>query len=183
MENFAEDLIFYLPEYLNDYQIANCSVLLFLSMPNKTPNIIQLEPLEEMRNSFLQYRIPIDKDFTCIPGTIKLWLNILHYEKQVIIKSDYLSFDVYEHEASESYIPSQSIDLLDQWQMKMDEISTKASESALVAEQSSDECKNILGNVNSMFADIKAYKEYIQALVESIKSYADLITKQNVLYY
>lgn len=103
-------------------------------------NVIQLNEfaVASENENYLSFEYPITNDITALYGKIKYWIRIIDASSQLVAKTAEREIIVKEHTELSDYISTQTLTLLDQWQVYMDTTyaNTLISEgNALLSEQ------------------------------------------------
>lgn len=184
MENLADNLVFLIPPKYEDYELGKCSILLFLLNQNENPNIVQLESQNETYNDYIVYKIPIDRNLTFKPGSIKMWLNFINSDWNLVLKSGYSYLKISEHDLSEEYLPDEDLDLLDQWQTKMDSVYktaldslSKTQELANLVAEMVEEAEGFTNQVSQDKGVVTQIRNEVTELKSNIDKQSDEIDK------
>lgn len=129
-ENNADKILILIPETYNELETRSCTVTLNWIVSSNGQgeerekyfgNIRNIDPEEELYKNLLQYIIPITNLVTIEPGNVELYLSISTSDK-VLLKSSVSKLTVVEHMDITEYIPVESIDLLADYIIKMEQL-------------------------------------------------------------
>lgn len=151
-ENNADSILVLLPEYYGDISLRECGVTLNWIQPNSgvdesySGDIKRLEFLPELYKSiYLQAIVPITVTETNVAGDIEIFLQIVNPNNSLDMRTGSTSIGVKSHKNISNYVPKETIDLLSDYLIKMQQISNTcdltlqmATEQANRAKETSD---------------------------------------------
>lgn len=127
-ENLAEELSFLVPYKYNDTDLNTCTILLSLIGINDTEystpliDIISLENIKQYNDNYFICSIPITKKYTFQPLTYKLWLTFINADRELVLKTGSSLIKINQSEIIEEYLPDSTLSLIDQWEIKIENI-------------------------------------------------------------
>lgn len=163
-ENNADEILILLPEHYHNLNLRECSVTLnwLQSSENEEENkgnIKQLDFEKELYNdSYLQSIVPLTVTETATVGDIEIFLNIINERNQVDMKTGSVFLSVNPHKKIMDYIPEESLSLLSDYMIKMQQlVNTSTQTLDLATEQAnrSEQSANLIIEMLQKWEDEK----------------------------
>lgn len=142
-ENNADKVKILCPQFYDDYDLQECSVLLNYVIRTNTDIEItgadgNTHTTRELGDStslsfsdekyiireeeFLQADINLDKDLTAYTGIIEFWLEIIHPQNNLIAKTNTVRLEVRNHISISDYIPESKLSLLNDLMLRIQQL-------------------------------------------------------------
>ena len=122
-ENKAEQIKIILPKIINNHNLIDCIVNLNVIDSENVGDVIDITSLLlEYSDNFYFAEIPMTNTLTYASGNIKIWIKVIDADSNMIAKSGIATYSINSHIDIEETIPEKSLSLLDEWQIKMDNV-------------------------------------------------------------
>lgn len=136
-ENNFETLTIYLPLTYNGRDLTEYSILLNILNVDNQGDIITLSEPETLQDRY-RYKLPIKAEWTYKPGKLIFWIKFISDSGEIGITNE-TSVMVNDSKEISEYVPSQSLSLLDEWEIKM--------------KQTNKTTQNMLDKANEMYSN------------------------------
>lgn len=147
-ENNADSILVLLPEYYGDISLAECSVTLNWIQPDfdnengYSGNIKKLDFLPELYNDvYLQAVVPITVTQTNTVGDIEVFLQIVSSVNNLDMRTGSTYINVKSHKNISNYVPDETIALLSDYLIKMQQISNTCDRTLQLANEQADRAR------------------------------------------
>ena len=158
-ENSAEVLKIILPKTLNEIDLKDCHVYLAFTNQAGYGNVCDITSyLTDYSDMRYVIQIPMYKMFTYEPGTIEMWVKILHSPTEMVAKTNVVSHIIMAHKDTDGTIPPQELSIIDQLVTRMD-----------VAEVTVDNISDRVDIVDDKVDDVDGRVEDIEGAVDDIE--------------
>ena len=128
-ENNAESIKIYLAKCINNINLKDCSVWLgFINQEGLGDQHELTEYLTEYSNDYYVVEKPMGQIFTYEPGSIEMWIKVLHSPTQMVAKTNEVIYTIKPHKEIDGTIPEQEISIIDSLTMKLDEVTAKVED-------------------------------------------------------
>lgn len=128
-ENNAETIKIILPKVINSIDLKDCYVYLSFINQQGLGNVSDLtEYVAEYSDDYYVVEIPMYQMFTYEPGTIEMWIKVLHSPTQMVAKTNEVVYTIQSHKEIEGTIPEQEMSIIDGLVMKLDSTAIKVDE-------------------------------------------------------
>jgi hypothetical protein len=128
-ENNAESIKIYLAKYINNINLKECSVWLgFINQEGLGDQHELTEYLTEYSNDYYVVEKPMGQIFTYEPGSIEMWIKVLHSPTQMVAKTNEVIYTIKPHKEIDDTIPEQEMSFIDSLTMKIDKVTAKVEE-------------------------------------------------------
>lgn len=113
-EKNADTLVFLLPKYYEEENLADCAVLLRYLLPDGTGKSekLKIEP-EPYNDNYYRYRLSITSTLTETVGTVELWLEIINMYDNLVLKSGTVFIKITPSKDITDYLSSKDLNQLD----------------------------------------------------------------------
>ena len=129
-ENNADILAFLLPKMCGSVGIAACTVLLRYILPNGIGRSEELERYPVPYNDdYHKYRLGIASRFTETAGDIELWLTVIGFDDEVVLKTRTTVITISDSKDISNYLPGGSIDQLDRLALQVKQLERNKADS------------------------------------------------------
>lgn len=168
-ENYAEVIRILLPHELNSHSLKECTIELNLINQDNVGDVYDIsDTLTEYDDELYMSNIPMSNAFTYKSGKIQMWIKIINLSTNMIAKTNIVSYNIRPHIDIEGTIPQQSLSLLDEWVLKMNEILQETKESI----------NSFSGEIQGLSKNIKDMNDYISELK---KGSVLLVSPENII--
>lgn len=128
-ENNAEVIKVLLPNKVNGNDLSDCVIhLCVLNQENLGDEINISAILKEHGDNLYVADINITNSITYKSGQIQLWIKVLNSDNEMVAKTNPVTYQIKEHLDIEDYIPEQSLSLLDDFSLRMENAVDAAEE-------------------------------------------------------
>lgn len=128
-ENNAETLKIILPKAINKNDLKDCRIYLsFINQQGLGDSSDVTEYFSDYSDTYYMVEVPMYRIFTYEPGTIEMWVKILHSPTEMVAKTNPVIYNVKPHREIEGTIPEQEASILDALIMKLDATAIKVDE-------------------------------------------------------
>lgn len=128
-ESNAELIKIILPKTLNGNNLKDCNVYLSFINQKGIGNVSMLtDGLTEYHDNYYVIEMPIHQIFTYEPGTVSMWVKVLHTPSEMVAKTNEVSYDIKTHREVDGTIPEQEMSIIDGLITKLDSTTTKVNE-------------------------------------------------------
>lgn len=128
-ERNADTLVFLIPKFYENENMADCSLLLRYILPNgegKSEEIL-MKP-EPYNDNYYQYHLQINTGLTSEVGDIELWLSAINMLDNVVLKSGTIYITVEPSKNIQDYLSEESLNQLDRLEAKVYELETQKAD-------------------------------------------------------
>lgn len=128
-ENNAEKLKIVLPKKINNIDLNECYIYLSFINQAGVGDVCDItEYLSEYSDINYMIEVPMYRMFTYEPGTIEMWLKVLHSPTEMVAKSNEVYLYVRAHKEIEGTIPEQEMSIIDGLAAKLNATAIKVDE-------------------------------------------------------
>ena len=128
-ENNAETIKIILPKVINSIDLKDCYVYLSFINQQGLGNVSDLtEYVTDYSEDYYVIEVPMYQMFTYEPGTIEMWIKVLHSPTQMVAKTNEVVYTIKPHKEIEGTIPEQEMSIIDGLVMKLDSTAIKVDE-------------------------------------------------------
>ena len=128
-ENNAETIKIILPKVINSIDLKDCYIYLSFINQQGLGNVSELtEYIAEYSDDYYVIEVPMYQMFTYEPGTIEMWIKVLHSPTQMVAKTNEVVYTIKPHKEIEGTIPEQEMSIIDGLVMKLDSTAIKVDE-------------------------------------------------------
>ena len=128
-ENNAETIKLILPKVINSIDLKDCYIYLSFINQQGLGNVSDLtEYVTEYSDDYYVIEVPMYRMFTYEPGTIEMWIKVLHSPTQMVAKTNEVVYTIKPHKEIEGTIPEQEMSIIDGLVMKLDSTAIKVDE-------------------------------------------------------
>ena len=128
-ENNAETIKIILPKVINSIDLKDCYIYLSFINQQGLGNVSDLtEYVTEYSDDYYVIEVPMYQMFTYEPGTIEMWIKVLHSPTQMVAKTNEVVYTIKPHKEIEGTIPEQEMSIIDGLVMKLDSTAIKVDE-------------------------------------------------------
>jgi len=131
-ERNADTLVFLIPKFYENDNMADCMMLLRYILPNGEGESeeIEMEP-EPYNDNYYKYHLPVNTGITAEVGIIELWLTAINMQDNVVLKSGTLTIEVEPSKDIQEYLSEESLNQLDKLEAKVAELELKKADNIL----------------------------------------------------
>lgn len=143
-ENNADEILILVPEYYGDLNLKECNIMFNWLQPSENEeenrgNIKLLEFENELYNNlYLQLIVPLTVTETANAGDIEIFLNIINEQNQVDMKTGSVFLGIKSHKKITDYIPEESLSLLSDYMIKMQQLVNTSTQTLELATEQAD---------------------------------------------
>ena len=135
-ENAVDNLVFYVPEKYNDYELKDFIATLYYTNPaNDAISEALVAETTSDKEGFLKYSLPVTTKITKFAGTVSLYLSFVHNDVATmtcyVLKTSTLDIEIETWEDYFKYISDDSLAAIDN---KIAELDTKVAEIMAITE-------------------------------------------------
>ncbi len=128
-ENNAETIKIILPKAINSINLKDCYIYLSFINQQGLGNVSDLtEYVTDYSEDYYVAEVPMYQMFTYEPGTVKIWIKVLHSTTQMVAKTNEVVYTIQPHKEIEGTIPEQEMSIIDSLTMKLDVTAIKVDE-------------------------------------------------------
>ena len=127
-ERNADTLVFLLPMYSEDTNLADCTVLLRYILPGGTGKSEELEMDAESYDDYYRYRLKVGSKFTKVTGRIELWLSAIDMSNNFIFKSGSVMVEIKPTKNITDYMDEEDLDQLDKLALDVQNLKTEKAD-------------------------------------------------------
>ena len=128
-ENNAETIKIILPKVINSIDLKDCYIYLSFINQQGLGNVNDLtEYVTEYSDDYYVIEVPMYQMFTYEPGTIEMWIKVLHSPTEMVAKTNEVTYTIKPHKEIEGTIPEQEMSIIDGLVMKLDSTAIKVDE-------------------------------------------------------
>lgn len=128
-ENNAENIKIILPKLINSIDLKDCYIYLSFINQRGLGNVSDLtEYVTDYSDDYYVIEVPMYQMFTYEPGTIEMWIKVLHSPTQMVAKTNEVIYTIQSHKEIEGTIPEQEMSIIDNLVIKMDSTAIKVDE-------------------------------------------------------
>lgn len=128
-ENNAETIKIILPKEINSIDLKDCYIYLSFINQQGLGNVSDLtEYVTEYSDDYYVIEVPMYQMFTYEPGTIEMWIKVLHSPTEMVAKTNEVTYTIKPHKEIEGTIPEQEMSIIDGLVMKLDSTAIKVDE-------------------------------------------------------
>lgn len=124
-ENSADTIVFLIPKYYEDNNMADCLLMLRYILPNNVGRSeeLELEP-EPYNDSYYRYHLKATTQITSEVGKIELWLSAININDVLVLKTGQTTIEVLPVKDITNYFPDEKLDQLDKLEAKLNFLET-----------------------------------------------------------
>lgn len=128
-ENNAEIIKIILSKTINGIDLKDCYIYLSFINQQGLGNVSDIkEYLKYYSEDYYMIEIPMYQMFTHEPGTIEMWIKILHSPTEMVAKTNEIKYNIKTHKEIEGTIPEQEMSIIDGLVMKLDSTAIKVDD-------------------------------------------------------
>ena len=128
-ENNAETIKIILPKVINSIDLKDCYIYLSFINQQGLGNVSDLtEYVTDYSEDYYVIEVPMYQMFTYEPGTIEMWIKVLHSPTQMVAKTNEVVYTIKPHKEIEGTIPEQEMSIIDGLVIKLDSTAIKVDE-------------------------------------------------------
>lgn len=128
-ENNAETIKIILPKVINSIDLKDCYIYLSFINQQGLGNVSDLTVyITDYSDDYYVIEVPMYQMFTYEPGTIEMWIKVLHSPTQMVAKTNEVVYTIKPHKEIEGTIPEQEMSIIDGLVMKLDSTAIKVDE-------------------------------------------------------
>lgn len=128
-ENNAETIKIILPKVINSIDLKDCYIYLSFINQQGLGNVSDLtEYVVDYSEDYYVVEVPMYQMFTYEPGTIEMWIKVLHSPTQMVAKTNEVVYIIQSHKEIDGTIPDQEMSIIDSLTMKLDVTAIKVDE-------------------------------------------------------
>lgn len=128
-ENNAETIKIILPKVINSIDLKDCYIYLSFINQQGLGNVSDLTKyVTDYLEDYYVIEVPMYQMFTYEPGTIEMWIKVLHSPTQMVAKTNEVVYTIKPHKEIEGTIPEQEMSIIDGLVMKLDSTAIKVDE-------------------------------------------------------
>lgn len=128
-ENNAETIKIILPKVINSIDLKDCYIYLSFINQQGLGNVSELtEYITDYSDDYYVIEVPMYQMFTYEPGTIDMWIKVLHSPTEMVAKTNEVTYTIKPHKEIEGTIPEQEMSIIDGLVMKLDSTAIKVDE-------------------------------------------------------
>lgn len=128
-ENNAETIKIILPKVINSIDLKDCYIYLSFINQQGLGNVSDLtEYVTDYSENYYVVEVPMYQMFTYEPGTIEMWIKVLHSPTQMVAKTNEVTYTIKPHKEIEGTVPEQEMSIIDGLVMKLDSTAIKVDE-------------------------------------------------------
>ena len=118
-----------MPKVINSIDLKDCYIYLSFINQQGLGNVSDLtEYVTEYSDDYYVIEVPMYQMFTYEPGTIEMWIKVLHSPTQMVAKTNEVVYTIKPHKEIEGTIPEQEMSIIDGLVMKLDSTAIKVDE-------------------------------------------------------
>ena len=128
-ENNAETIKIVLPKVINSIDLKDCYIYLSFINQQGLGNVSDLTKyITDYSDDYYVIEVPMYQMFTYEPGTIEMWIKVLHSPTEMVAKTNEITYTIKPHKEIEGTIPEQEMSIIDSLTMKLDSTAIKVDE-------------------------------------------------------
>lgn len=128
-ENNAETIKIILPKAINSIDLKDCYIYLSFINQQGLGNVSDIrEYLNDYSDDYYLIEVPMYQMFTYEPGTIEMWIKVLHSPTEMVAKTNEVEYTIKPHKEIEGTIPEQEMSIIDGLVMKLDSTTIKVDD-------------------------------------------------------
>lgn len=128
-ENNAEKLKIVLPKKINSVDLKECNIYLSFINQAGVGDVCDITKyLSDYSDVSYVIEVPMYQMFTYEPGTIEMWIKVLHSPSDMVAKTNDVSLFVRAHKEIEGTVPEQEMSIIDGLIEKLDATAIKVNE-------------------------------------------------------
>ncbi len=128
-ENNAETIKIILPKEINSIDLKDCYIYLSFINQQGVGNVSDLtEYVTDYLEDYYVIDVPMYQMFTYEPGTVEMWIKVLHTPTKMVAKTNEVTYTIKPHKEIEGTIPEQEMSIIDGLVMKLDSTAIKVDE-------------------------------------------------------
>ena len=128
-ENNAETIKIILPKEINSIDLKDCYIYLSFINQQGLGNVSELtEYVTDYLEDYYVIDVPMYQMFTYEPGTVEMWIKVLHTPTKMVAKTNEVTYTIKPHKEIEGTIPEQEMSIIDGLVMKLDSTAIKVDE-------------------------------------------------------
>lgn len=131
-ERNADTLVFLIPKFYENDNMADCTLLLRYILPNGEGESeeIEMEP-EPYNDNYYKYHLQIDTGITSEVGVVELWLTAINMEDNVVLKSGTLTIEIEPSKDIQDYLSDEGLNQLDRLEARVFELESKKADNIM----------------------------------------------------
>ena len=135
-EKNADTLVFLLPKYYEEENLANCAILLRYILPDGIGKSEELEMSPIPYNKeYYRYNLKVNTRFTAIPGIIELWICAIDMHDDVILKTGTTTVEVTATKEIMDYLAPEDLNQIDKLTAKVKNLEDTKADNLAVNEE------------------------------------------------
>lgn len=160
-EKNADTLVFIVPRYYEDTNLADCSLMLKYILPDGSGKSEELEmdPIPYNKD-YYRYHLKVNTRFTAVPGEILLWLSALNVYDNVVLKSSETEVEITPSKNISDYMNTDDMDQLDKLTLTVARLESEKADDLLYEEVLDED-----GNITHANLQLSASGEPIGSVV------------------
>ena len=131
-ERNTDTLVFLIPKYYQDENMADCAMLLRYILPTGEGQSeeIQMEP-EPYNDNYYKYYLQVTTGITSEVGTVELWLTAINMQDNVVLKSGTITIEIEPSKDIMDYLSEESLNQLDKLEAKVYELESQKADNIM----------------------------------------------------
>ena len=135
-EKNADTLVFLLPKYYEEENLANCAILLRYILPDGIGKSEELEMSPIPYNKeYYRYNLKVNTRLTAIPGIIELWICAIDMHDDVILKTGTTTVEVTATKEIMDYLAPEDLNQIDKLTAKVKNLEDTKADNLAVNEE------------------------------------------------
>ena len=128
-ENNSETIKIILPKLINSIDLKDCYIYLSFINQQGLDNVSDLtEYVTDYSEDYYVVEVPMYQMFTYEPGTIEMWIKVLHSSTEMVAKTNEIKYNIKTHKEIEGTIPEQEMSIINGLVMKLDSTAIKVDD-------------------------------------------------------
>jgi len=135
-EKNADTLVFIVPKYFEEKNIADCDMLLRYILPNgcgKSEGLIM--DAEPYNKDYYKFHLSVETRFTKVPGNIEVWLTAIDMYDNVVVKSGTTMVPITESKDITDFLCDKDPDQLKSLEARMIDLETKKADDIIYSSE------------------------------------------------
>ena len=135
-EKNADTLVFLLPKFYEEENLADCAVLLRYILPDGTGKSEELEMTPIPYNKeYYRYRLKVNTRVTAVPGSIELWICAINMYDNTVLKTGTAAIEVTAVKEIMDYLAPEDLNQLDRLTAKVKHLEESKADDLAVNEE------------------------------------------------
>lgn len=135
-EKNADTLVFLLPKFYEEENLADCTILLRYLLPDGIGKSEELEMSPIPYNKeYYRYNLKVNTRITAIPGIIELWLCAINLHDDVVLKTGTTTIEVTAVKEIMDYLAPEDLNQLDKLTAKVKHLEAHKADDLAVNEE------------------------------------------------